>query len=200
MEDKFIIATHNQYKLTQIQNILQFFGRDGESYLTRLPLQQFPPETTTSYQANVRQKALFISQQLPTAQVIADDSGLELAAFPGRYGVKTARELAQEAPNGHLTDYLLRLVDGHSRHFVMKSLVVLASNKQVLALGKGELRGTIAETKRGHNSTGFDRIFIPKGASQTLAEMDLTKRMNYFHRARALKNLLDQLNPPQANS
>ena len=107
--------------------------------------------------------------------------------------MQTARELAQEVPNGDLNDYLIHLVDGKSRQFIMKTTIALAINNQVVKIGHGQLGGTIAHAERGANATGFDRIFIPAGESQTLAEMDQPTRISYLHRARAVKNLLDQL-------
>ncbi len=193
MKNNFIIATHNIHKIKEIATILNFYHQHGEGYRKKLPQQTFPPEPTVSYEGNAKEKALFISQQLPAAKIIADDSGLELPAFPGRYGVQTARELAQEVPNGDLNDYLIHLVDGKSRQFIMKTTIALAINNQVVKIGHGQLKGTIAHAERGVNATGFDRIFIPAGESRTLAEMDLPTRISYLHRARAVKNLLDQL-------
>ena len=193
MKNNFIIATHNIHKIKEIATILNFYHQHGEGYRKKLPQQTFPPESTVSYEGNAKEKALFISQQLPAAKIIADDSGLELPAFPGRYGVQTARELAQEVPNGDLNDYLIHLVDGKSRQFIMKTTLALAINNQVVKIGHGQLKGTIAHAERGVNATGFDRIFIPAGESRTLAEMDLPTRISYLHRARAVKNLLDQL-------
>ena len=181
MKNNFIIATHNIYKIKEIETILNFYRQHGEGYRKKLPQQAFPPESTMSYEENAKAQALFISQQLPAAKIIADDSGLELPAFPGRYGVQTARELAQEVPNGDLNNYLIHLVDGKSRQFIMKTTIALAINNQVVKIGHGQLKGTIA------------RIFIPAGESQTLAEMDQPTRISYLHRARAVKNLLDQL-------
>ena len=193
MKNNFIIATHNIHKIKEIATILNFYHQHGEGYRKKLPQQTFPPESTVSYEGNAKEKALFISQQLPAAKIIADDSGLELPAFPGRYGVQTARELAQEVPNGDLNDYLIHLVDGKSRQFIMKTTIALAINNQVVKIGHGQLKGTIAHAERGVNATGFDRIFIPAGESRTLAEMDLPTRISYLHRARSVKNLLDQL-------
>ena len=193
MKNNFIIATHNIHKIKEIATILNFYHQLGEGYRKKLPQQTFPPESTVSYEGNAKEKALFISQQLPAAKIIADDSGLELPAFPGKYGVQTARELAQEVPNGDLNNYLIHLVDGKSRQFIMKTTIALAINNQVVKIGHGQLKGTIAHAERGVNATGFDRIFIPAGESQTLAEMDQPTRISYLHRARAVKNLLDQL-------
>lgn len=193
MKNNFIIATHNIHKIKEIATILNFYHQHGEEYRKKLPQQTFPPESTVSYEENAKEKALFISQQLPATKIIADDSGLELLAFPGRYGIQTARELAQEVPNGDLNDYLIHLVDGKSRQFIMKTTIALAVNNQVVKIGHGQLKGTIAHAERGVNAMGFDRIFIPAGESQTLAEMDQPTRISYLHRARAVKNLLDQL-------
>ena len=193
MKHSFIIATHNQRKARQIEEVLQFYHYNGQMYTTKLPQQQFPPEATVSYRENAIGKAVFISRQLPTDLIIADDSGLELVAFPNRYGVQTARELAVEVPNGQLNNYLIHLVAGKSRQFSMKTTIALAVGGHVKKIGYGELTGTIADKERGQNSTGFDRIFIPAGEKRTLAEMERAQRFSYLHRARAVKNLVAQL-------
>ena len=99
MKNNFIIATHNIHKIKEIETILNFYRQHGEGYRKKLPQQTFPPESTVSYEENAKEKALFISQQLPAAKIIADDSGLELPAFPGRYGVQTARLCGRPHPS-----------------------------------------------------------------------------------------------------
>lgn len=180
MKNNFVIATHNTFKADEIQNILRFYHQWGEIYTDKLPRQHFPSESTTSYQANANKKAIFISQQLPEANVIADDSGLELAAFPAKYGVQTARELAVEVPDGQLNRYLIQLVNGKSRKFTMKTTIALAVNGHISNIARCELTGVIAPEERGTNSTGFDRILIPDGEDQTLAEMSRPKRISYL--------------------
>ncbi len=96
MKNNFIIATHNIHKIKEIETILNFYLQHGEGYRKKLPQLAFSPDSTVCYVDNSMEKALFISQQLPAAKIIADDSGLELPAFPGRYGVQTARELLNQ--------------------------------------------------------------------------------------------------------
>lgn len=195
MKQKLIIATHNQKKGQEIIDILHFYGLSGQLYTDSIARQKFPLETTTSYLQNAKTKAEFISEKMPTATVIADDSGLELAAYPNRYGVQTARELRAECPAGDLNEYLINLVRNKNRQFTMKTTIVLARAGKTAIVAHGLLQGTIAEHERGANSNGFDRIFIPNGQSKTLAEMGTAIRYRFLHRARAIKNMLDQLNP-----
>ncbi|WP_076459290.1 non-canonical purine NTP pyrophosphatase [Limosilactobacillus caccae] len=194
MEKQFIIATHNQKKGQEIIDILNYYGQAGVLYTDKIAQVNFPVETTTSYLTNATVKAEFISQRLPSLPVIADDSGLELAAYPHHYGVQTARELRAELPTGNLNTYLIDLVRDKDRQFTMKTTVVLARGGQLVNVGHGQLEGEIAMSERGNNSTGFDRIFIPTGQEKTLAEMDRAGRFSYLHRARAVKDLLTKLN------
>ena len=53
--------------------------------------QPMPAEGVASYLDNVRQKARFVSQAMPGEYVLADDSGLTLAACPGQLGIRTAK-------------------------------------------------------------------------------------------------------------
>lgn len=195
MARTFIIATHNRKKGQEIIDILNFYGFAGRLYTELIPKQIFPPETTTSYLQNAKTKAEFISKKIPEAQVIADDSGLELVAYPNRYGVQTARELWAECPSGNLNEYLVKLVSNKSRQFTMKTTVILAQAGETKITAYGQLSGKIAKEECGTNSNGFDRIFIPDGQNKTLAEMGKAMRFSFLHRARAIKNMLDQLNP-----
>ena len=59
-------------------------------------------------------------------------------------------------------------------------------------LGKGELKGKIAETPKGKNGFGYDPIFeIENG--KTYAELSDNEKNNISHRKKALENLIKKL-------
>lgn len=191
---KFVIATHNPAKQQEIVRILDFYGAQGIAYDQLIARQTFPAEGKQSYAENAAKKAQFISRLLPDQNVIADDSGLELEAFPQRFGIETARQLTPHfATKSDMNDGIIRLVDGRDRHFVMKTVIVLARNGQVSKTAYGELKGKIATAQHGDEGSGFDRILIPEGLDHTLAEMSFADWVAYCHRSRAVKNLLDQM-------
>ena len=61
----------------------------------------------------------------------------------------------------------------------------------------GECQGTIAAGERGTGGFGFDPIFVPEGATKTFAEMTVTEKNRYSHRARAVAALLAHLRGPK---
>jgi XTP/dITP diphosphohydrolase len=108
---------------------------------------------------------------------IMEDTGFYIQAlngFPATY-VKFAM--------GTLgTKGLLKLLEGEkNRKAVFKSaLVFLENNKEHLFVCEDE--GIISDTARGTNLNGFNelfKIFIPKGFTKTLAEMDAEEFLKY---------------------
>ena len=87
---KFVIASHNQNKIQELQRIIAVRGNTAIPYTNLIQKQQFPVEGESSYLENAQQKALYISKQLPHSLIIADDSGLQLEAYPEIMGVRTA--------------------------------------------------------------------------------------------------------------
>jgi len=55
------------------------------------------------------------------------------------------------------------------------------------------VNGRIIDEKRGTNGFGYDPIFIPENETRTFAEMELTEKNQFSHRARALEKMIDLL-------
>ncbi|NDG05474.1 MAG: non-canonical purine NTP pyrophosphatase, partial [Alphaproteobacteria bacterium] len=53
--------------------------------------------------------------------------------------------------------------------------------------------GDVVWPPRGAGGHGYDPLFVPEGDTRTFAEMTVTEKSQYSHRARALKALVDQL-------
>lgn len=160
------LASHNPQKRAELARILAAMG------VTTAPARarQLPVEGTTSYLANARVKAMAASRQQPGQLVLADDSGLTLAAAPGALGVQTARELAARPAGVGELDQILALVAGQDRHFTLTTVVVLARDGQGLATGRGQLTGTIAERPVA-GSGGLARLLVPAGFTQPLVTL-----------------------------
>jgi XTP/dITP diphosphohydrolase len=119
--------------------------------------------------------------------VLVEDSGLfvqALGGFPGPYSSYVYRTIGLRG--------LLKLLEGVSdRVALFRSALcyVEAGGKQLIFTG--EVRGIIALGARGTGGFGFDPIFIPEeGDGRTFAEMTLSEKNLYSHRARALQGLL----------
>lgn len=190
---KFVIATHNRGKIAELQRLLDWTGNSGQAYTDLAPRQQFPPESTVSYRENATNKALTVSRVLPNEYVLADDSGLQLAAVPDWLGVTTGRDLADCPTPEAYDERILAELRGQRREFTMVSWLVCAHDNKIIARVRAELHGRVAASQRGQYSRGFDRILIPQGASQTLAEMPFEKRRSYLVRGQAVKAMIKKL-------
>ena len=156
---KVWIASHNPGKVAELAMILSNGGIDAAP-APKLA-QPMPAEGVASYLDNVRQKARLVSQAMPGEYVLADDSGLTLAACPGQLGIRTARELGKHG--GDRLQTVLAMVAGRDRKFTMETWVSLFRDGQEVAVGHGCLTGTLAATPQGDDDRGFDRLLIPAG-------------------------------------
>ncbi len=156
-----------------------------------------PVEGETSYFDNARLKALALHAQLRdagiTANVLADDSGLEVLALDGRPGVATAyyggaglswaerrAALLAELRDLGATDRRCRFVC--ALHFVG------ADDRELGTFATVE--GEIAMEDRGDAGFSFDPIFVYPPAGKTFAELTDEKKNAVSHRAIALKALV----------
>ena len=78
-------------------------------------------------------------------------------------------------------------VDDRQARYVCE-LVAIAPDGHELT-GRGILEGRIAASARGAEGFGFDPIFIPDGAEQTVAELGDQWKTSNSHRARAARAL-----------
>jgi len=62
-----------------------------------------------------------------------------------------------------------------------------------LKIFKGQINGTLSKKNRGKYGFGFDKIFIPKGYTKTLAQMPPSVKNKISHRALALRKLKQHL-------
>jgi XTP/dITP diphosphohydrolase len=135
----------------------------------------------------VRFAATILDDQIPGDYLI-DDSGLFLDAFGGFPGVYSSYVYKRLGCAG-----ILKLLhDVKVRTAVFETALLLRKGESHDVL-HGECRGTIAPAERGTGGFGFDPIFIPEGESRTFAEMSLSEKNRFSHRARAVAALVAHL-------
>lgn len=193
-----IIATHNQGKIREIQQMLS-----GLEVRPRT-LDEFPAivsveEVGFSYAENASLKALGYARQTGICS-LADDSGLEVDALGGRPGVYSARFGSPNLSDGERTEkLLLTLADSDSQRSA-RFVCVMAfagwltedpqgAGPQLLHLSEGTCEGSIAPQASGSQGFGFDPVFIPHGYSQTFAELPSKVKKRISHRAKALAKM-----------
>ncbi|HEX6761999.1 MAG TPA: non-canonical purine NTP pyrophosphatase [Gaiellaceae bacterium] len=146
----------------------------------------YPPEDGATYLDNARIKALHGREVGPAgASMLADDSGIEVAALHGAPGVLTARWA-----EGRHVERLLAALDGagdRSARYVCELLCITPDGGELR--GTGVLDGTIAEAPAGAEGFGFDPVFVPEGERLTVATLGDGWKALHSHRALAAQAL-----------
>ena len=195
---KLVIASHNAGKVREIRALLAPFGIEPVS-AGELGLAE-PEETGTSFAENALLKA-HASAQGSGLPALADDSGLCVSALGGAPGVYTADwaesqtfegeagrnwymamgkvegKLAQIGPNADRSAYFICTLaiawpDGHEEIF------------------EGRVDGSLIWPPRGTLGFGYDPVFVPKGRTETFAELDPEEKHAMSHRADAFRKLV----------
>lgn len=147
----------------------------------------YPPEDGSTYYENARAKAAFGRDVAPGEWVLADDSGIEVAALGGRPGIASARWASDWVAQ------ILAELDGaedRRARYVCELVAVTTGGEELR--GTGVLEGTIATDPRGDEGFGYDPIFVPAGEIRTVAELGDAWKRKHSHRARAAAALLAQ--------
>jgi XTP/dITP diphosphohydrolase len=161
-----------------------------------------PPETGTTFEANARLKARAIHDQLrqaagvgePVPWVMADDSGIEVAALDGAPGIYSARYAGEEATDTGNVDKLLAELEGKKdrrAHFVCVLVLVDPEGEELVT--KGVFNGNIAHEAGGKGGFGYDPVFIPDNYSLKVSELSAEDKNRISHRARAALGMLEKL-------
>jgi len=192
---QLIVATRNRNKTREIQQILglEFELRD----LTAYPQISQAVESGKSFEENATLKAIAVSKELP-GLIVADDSGLEVAALGGAPGIYSARYAGAKATDKENIDRLLEELTRigakrDQRRARFRCVLALARNGQMLGTFQGIVEGSIVDQPRGLHGFGYDPIFVPNGFEQTFAELLAEVKNRISHRAKAIRALAAKL-------
>lgn len=194
-------ASLNRHKLEEFRALLQM--HPAARHLELLPIQELvrnagglaKVENAPTYLENALAKARLGNQgcHYPT---LADDSGIEVLALEGRpgprshrYAVPKAGQSQDEANVQKLLEELKGKSERSARFVCSLALVIEGISITVT----GTLEGTLTDAPRGLGGFGYDPIFVPKGASRTLAEHSADEKNRVSHRALALQALFAQV-------
>jgi XTP/dITP diphosphohydrolase len=192
---RVVLATGNPGKLRQFSELL------GGSGLVLVRQSDFgiepPPETGSTFLENSLIKARNAAR-LTGLPAIADDSGLEVDALDGRPGLYSARYAGVDASDMENLRKMLDELHGVApaqRTARYRSVIVFVSGPEDCSplVGEGVWEGSIAEAPRGSGGFGYDPIFIPRGETQTAAQMPAELRNDLCHRGQAARAFLAQL-------
>ena len=181
---KATVCSGNPHKLAEFRELF------AEWDLELLLGVEFPPEDGETYLDNARSKARFGRAVAPDERwMLADDSGIEVAALGGAPGVVTARW----AEGRHVEKLLATLdgVDDRRAQYVCELVALSPDGSEIV--GTGVLRGEVAGAAAGGEGFGFDPVFVPVGEERTVAQLGDAWKAEHSHRALAARALLDEL-------
>jgi len=134
---------------------------------------------------NLTQIASFAAEQAAKARrvpVVSEDAGFfveALSGFPGPYSSYVYRTLG-------ILGILKLLKNVKMRKATFLAAVAYCQPDRTPVCFAGSVRGVVSTKRRGSHGFGFDPIFIPiNGDGRTFAQMDITEKNRYSHRARA---------------
>jgi len=192
------IATSNRGKLRDFAAASEIEGVRVEALPGFAGLAEVEEDGET-FSANARKKAEYYSSFASGKLVLADDSGLEVAALSGAPGVRSARYAADSSSSGNCDDtannqkLLSELANAKSsnRRARFVALIAAAVDGKTVAEFSGEVSGEIIEAPRGTNGFGYDPLFLVEGTGKTMAELSPAEKAAVSHRGRAFRRFLE---------
>ncbi|MFZ1701519.1 MAG: RdgB/HAM1 family non-canonical purine NTP pyrophosphatase [Pyrinomonadaceae bacterium] len=192
MENRILLATNNEGKISELRDML--IG----SPIIVASRADFPEvdeveETALTFAENARLKASGYARQTGLV-ALADDSGLEVAALGGRPGVLSARYGGE----GKSFDQKMRMllgelaqIDGGDRQARFVSSIAISDVEgNILIESRGVCNGRITTEPRGLEGFGYDPLFIPDGYENTFGELPSAVKAKISHRAAAFREII----------
>ncbi|GJQ35462.1 MAG: non-canonical purine NTP pyrophosphatase [Anaerolineaceae bacterium] len=192
---KLLIATNNQGKIAEFQELLTGSGID---FVTpaQINLELEVDEDGSTYRENAAKKAIAFAQASGLIS-LADDSGLEADALAGAPGLYSARYSPKPGANDRdRRNFLLKNLRDKPRpwkaHF--HATIAVAKLNGEVEFAEGDCYGEIIPEERGMGGFGYDPIFLLTGLGKTMAELDTAEKNRLSHRARAVMAAMPLLN------
>jgi XTP/dITP diphosphohydrolase len=182
------LATQNQHKVEELLSLM------GEQFsvksLTDLSFSDEIPETGDTLSQNSLQKAKFIAERFKVC-CLADDSGLEVEALGGQPGVFSARYAGIPKNDQANLEKLLENMQGKENRKARFVTVLTYHLDGTYYQFEGSVDGQITHSAIGDKGFGYDPIFVPENQTKTFAEMSLSEKNLFAHRAKALKKFIN---------
>ncbi len=190
MRNVLTVGTRNPGKLVEISGLLAEVSVELRCLGDEVGEVE---ETGSTFAANAAIKASEYARQTET-YVLADDSGLEVAALDGRPGVLSARYGGEGTTFDEKISLLLREIELSGRsdrqaRFVC-SLALAAPDGSLIHTADGISDGMIAHEPRGTGGFGYDPLFIPNGHDRTFGQLSEREKSEISHRARAFRKII----------
>ncbi len=192
MPNKLLVATSNKGKLREFKKVLG--GIVEIVSPTELSLSPKEIKEGTNYAENALAKAKAY-QDWFDGMICGEDSGLEVDVLGGKPGPLSARYGGEDTSHPEKCMMLLKELEDvplYERTARFRATIALIDGEEVKTF-EGVLEGLVGFEYRGTEGFGYDPIFIPRGFSQSNAELGLVIKNRISHRAKAIKKLAEYL-------
>ena len=166
-----VVVTTNKDKLAEINEILGTNHKVSKNDITEI--QSLDLDEVIADKAKK-------AYQIVKKPVLVEDVSLEIKSLSGLPGPLVKFFLKTLGTEG-----TVRLVKG--KDTTTRAICALAIyDGKILKIFRGFSYGTLSEENRGSFGFGIDKVFIPKGYTQTFAQMPPSLKNQISHRAKAL--------------
>lgn len=197
---KIIFATGNQGKMREVRKILANLKIEGEETeilsMKEAGIDIEITEDGASFEENAVIKAKAVSEVVPGAIVLADDSGLQIDYLNGEPGIYSARYLGEDTSYHVKNANLLARLEGvaeekRTARFVCAIAVAMPDGRVDTATGI--IEGRIGYEEKGEGGFGYDPIFYVPEFGKTTAELSEDEKNAVSHRGKALRAIRERL-------
>lgn len=159
-------------------------------------------ETAPTFAENATGKAEHYSR-FADSLVMADDSGIVVAALAGAPGVHSARYAGPNASDAERVQKLLREMkgfEGDRRRAKFVCVTAIARRGRAFIIASDSVEGFVTEEPRGNDGFGYDPIFFLPQIGMTYAEASREEKNRLSHRGKAFRKALGFLSDPVSRS
>jgi len=191
---KFIVATKNKDKISEIKEIVKDFPFDVLS-MEEAGFDDEIPENGTTFEENALIKARAIHKKTG-GYVMADDSGLSVNALDGAPGIYSSRFAGENAGYKEKIQIIWDMLDekkakDRSAKFICAIAVIKPDGSEFTV--RGECHGIIHDQAIGENGFGYDPVFFMPEYMMTTAQMTPSMKHSVSHRGIALRKMMEIL-------
>ncbi len=183
----FLLATENQGKRKEFEALFP-----GLIFPIR-PNSPKVVEDGKTYQENALKKAVayFEAFRVP---VLADDSGIEVAALDGKPGLHSARFGGEAISWPERRQLLLNALASHSNRIALfRAVLCYYDGKRTPIFAEGIVKGKILDKDEGKEGFGYDPIFYSLTLQKSYGLATFQEKLQDSHRAKAAQKLITLL-------
>ena len=180
-----VLATRNNGKITEIQDLLKSFPVSIKCLDDFGPI---PPvvEDGDTFEANAYKKASQVARVIGLP-ALADDSGLCVKALNGRPGVWSARYGGSGLSDKERAARLLSEMENETdRAAAFECVISIAVPTGQALTYEARCDGQIAKAPAGKSGFGYDPIFYFPPLKKTFAQLSQEEKGRISHRGKAL--------------